>query len=184
MNAALAEDDFGVLTEPATLTLQRVLPGPIERVWSYLTDSNLRGQWLATGAMELRAGARVNLTWRNDELTDPPGNRPDGMPAEHSMTCEVLECRAPNLLRISWGSTGGVTFDLQEQYEDVLLTLTHHRVLDQTVLLNVSAGWHAHLALLSAKMRGEAPAPHWDTWVRLKTEYAQRLLSAQLKDQK
>ena len=42
-------DAYGVLTEPATLKIQRVLPGPIERVWAYLTESELRRQWLAAG---------------------------------------------------------------------------------------------------------------------------------------
>ena len=44
-------DAYGVLTEPATLKIQRLLPGPIERVWAYLMESELRRQWLAAGAM-------------------------------------------------------------------------------------------------------------------------------------
>ena len=35
-------DAYGVLTEPQTLKIERLLPGPIERVWAYLTDSELR----------------------------------------------------------------------------------------------------------------------------------------------
>ena len=42
-----APDAYGVLTEPATLKIQRLLPGPIERVWAYLVESDLRRQWLA-----------------------------------------------------------------------------------------------------------------------------------------
>jgi hypothetical protein len=38
-------DDYGALTAPATLMIQRLLPGPIERVWAYLTESDLRRQW-------------------------------------------------------------------------------------------------------------------------------------------
>ena len=34
----------GELIEPMTVRLVRMLPGPIERVWSYLTDSDLRGK--------------------------------------------------------------------------------------------------------------------------------------------
>jgi hypothetical protein len=30
---------FGVLIEPGTIRFERILPGPIERVWDYLTDS-------------------------------------------------------------------------------------------------------------------------------------------------
>ena len=33
-------DAYGALSEPATLTIQRMLPGPIERVWAYLTESD------------------------------------------------------------------------------------------------------------------------------------------------
>src|SRR5262245_23524320 len=78
MNAYAKPDAYGVLTEPTTLKIQRLLPGPIERVWAYLTESNLRRKWLAAGEMEMKAGAPFELVWRNDELTDPPGLRPDG----------------------------------------------------------------------------------------------------------
>jgi hypothetical protein len=54
---------YGVLTEPTTLTLQRLLPGPIERVWAYLTESELRGQWLSRGTMEMKVGAAFELVW-------------------------------------------------------------------------------------------------------------------------
>lgn len=39
----------GVLTEQTTMLLRRQLPGPIEHVWAYLTESELRQQWLAWG---------------------------------------------------------------------------------------------------------------------------------------
>jgi len=174
MTDMLADAPYGVLTEPATLTIVRVLPGPIERVWSYITDGELRRQWLAAGAMEEKVGAPVTLTWRNDELTDPPGERPEGMGAEHSMACEVIEVDPPRKLAISWGSTGGVTFTLSEKGDEVLLTLVHKRVEDPAVLLNVSAGWHAHFDVLEAKLRGTTAKPHWDNWARLRTDYAAR----------
>jgi uncharacterized protein YndB with AHSA1/START domain len=78
MNAAIGPDTYGTLVETTTLRIQRVLPGPIERVWAYLTDSDLRRQWLASGEMEMKAGAPFEFCWRNDELTNPPGNKPEG----------------------------------------------------------------------------------------------------------
>jgi uncharacterized protein YndB with AHSA1/START domain len=42
-------DPHGALIEPATLQIQRLLPGPIDRVWAYLTQSDLRRQWMAPG---------------------------------------------------------------------------------------------------------------------------------------
>jgi uncharacterized protein YndB with AHSA1/START domain len=37
--------------EPATLKIERLLPGPIERVWACLTEIGLRRRWLAAGEM-------------------------------------------------------------------------------------------------------------------------------------
>ena len=175
MNAMTTQDDYGVVTDDATLTLERLLPGPIDRIWSYLIDSDLRRQWLAAGAVEEKVGAPITLTWRNDNLACPPSQRPEGASAEHSMEAEVLELDAPHLLKISWGSTGGVTFKLEQQGDEVLLTLVHHRVADRTMLMNVAAGWHAHLAILAAVLRGTTPPPFWDEHARLKPIYEQRL---------
>ena len=168
-------DAYGVLTEPATLTIQRLLPGPIERVWAYLTESDLRRQWLAAGEMEMKVGAPVELVWRNDELTNPPGQRPPGFPDEHRMQSRITELDPPRKLAITWGSTGGVSFELEPKGNDVLLTVIHRRVTDRATLLNVSGGWHMHLDILVARMTGKEPAPFWDGWSRLKKEYEQRL---------
>lgn len=57
-------DDYGVVPETGTVRFERVLPGPIERVWAYLTESEKRGTWLASGPMDLRVGGRVDLRFR------------------------------------------------------------------------------------------------------------------------
>jgi len=41
--------------------------------------------------------------------------------------------------------------------------------------LGVSAGWHAHLDMLVARMTGQEPEPFWDHWVKLKAEYDPRI---------
>ena len=168
-------DAYGTLTEPATLTIRRLLPGPIERVWAYLTESDLRRKWLAAGEMEMKVGATFELVWRNDELTNPPGQRPPGFPEEHRMEGRITELDPPRKLAITWGSTGGVSFELQPSGDDVLLTVIHRRVSERAVLLNVSAGWHMHLDLLVARTTGKQPEPYWDGWSRLKAEYDRRL---------
>lgn len=170
-----SDNDYGLITQPATLTMERLLPGPIDRVWAYLTDGDLRRQWLAAGAMETQAGSTVELVWRNSELMDDAGQRPENASEENRMTCEVTEYDAPHRLSISWGNTGGVTFTLVEQGDAVRLTVTHRRVEDRSTLLSVSAGWHAHLDVLAAKLRSSAPAPFWDEWVRLRAIYDQRI---------
>ncbi|MXN63666.1 ATPase [Stappia sp. GBMRC 2046] len=168
-------DAYGVLTEPTTLKIQRLLPGPIERVWTYLTESDLRRQWLAAGDMEMKVGAPFELVWRNDELTDPPGKRPESFGEEHRLDSRITELDPPRKLAFTWGSTGGVTFELETIGDKVLLTVTHQRVAERSTLLAVSAGWHAHLDILVARMAGETPGPFWDTWVALRKDYEQRL---------
>jgi uncharacterized protein YndB with AHSA1/START domain len=98
MNQLAPLDAYGELIEPTTLKIQRLLPGPIERVWGYLTQSDLRRRWLASGEMQMKAGTSVELTWRNDELTDPPGERPEGFGAEHTMGAKILAAEPPRRL--------------------------------------------------------------------------------------
>ncbi|KQY95016.1 MULTISPECIES: SRPBCC family protein [unclassified Brevundimonas] len=175
MSRLASKDAYGVVTEPMTLTIQRLLPGPIERVWDYLTEADLRRQWLAAGAMDLTMGGSFQFIWRNDELTDPSGARPAGAPEEHRLEGTITELQAPTRLAITWGSTGGVTFDLEASGDDVILTLTHHRLTDRATLLNIGAGWHAHLDLLGIRLRGGQADPFWDRWHSLKAEYADRI---------
>lgn len=166
---------YGVLTEPATLTIQRVLPGPIERIWDYLTKGELRRQWLASGEMEMRVGAPFELVWRNDELTDPPGRKPAGFGEEHRMQSRITELDPPKRISFTWGKSGDVTFALEPKGKDVLLTVIHRRLPDRGTMLMVGAGWHMHLDVLVAKVRGTRIEPFWDGWSRLKQEYDRRL---------
>lgn len=175
MNDLAPRDAYGVLTEPATLTIQRRLPGPVERVWAYLTESDLRRLWLAEGEMEMKLGASFELVWHNDALTTPPGKRPEGFGAEHRMRSTITELDPPRRLSITWGSSGGVTFELEPRGSDVLLTVTHHRLPDRNMMLMVGAGWHMHLDVLVARATGRETEPFWDGWVRLKQEYDRRL---------
>ncbi|MBJ6124779.1 SRPBCC family protein [Microvirga splendida] len=170
----LAPDAYGTLSEPDTLTIQRLLPGPVERVWEYLTQSELRRQWLAAGEMALAVGAPFEFVWRNDELTSPPGARPAGSAEEHRLECSITELDPPRKLAITWGSTGGVTFTLEPIGSKTLLTVTHRRVCERPMLLSVSAGWHTHLDVLAARMAGQEPEPFWDQIARLKPEYDRR----------
>ena len=175
MNAVATPQAYGVIDQDATLTIQRLLPGPIERVWAYLTDGELRRQWLAAGTMQMKVGAPFELVWRNGELSDPPGQRPEGFSEEHRMASHITELDPPNRLSFTWNNSGDVTFVLEPQGDDVLLTLTHRRLPNRSTMLAVGAGWHAHLDVLVARTSGEAIGPFWDGWVRLRQDYDKRL---------
>src|SRR5262245_23813357 len=91
MNDLSSHDSYGILGEAATLIFQRFLPGPVERIWTSLTDSAERRRWLAAGTMEMRVGAPAELVWRNDELSDVSGKRPAGFPEEFRMSSVITE---------------------------------------------------------------------------------------------
>jgi uncharacterized protein YndB with AHSA1/START domain len=165
----------GSLIEPATLKIERILPGPIERVWAYLTESDLRRRWLAAGEMPMKAGSTFELHWRNDDLTKPSGQRPPGFGEEHRKECRIIEADPPRKLAFVFAEHGNVSIELAERGDRVLLTLIHSRIPDRSTTLGVSAGWHAHLDILVARVSGTEPEPFWDHWRRLKTEYEQRL---------
>lgn len=166
---------YGVLSDPMTLTIQRVLPGPAERIWSYLTDSDLRARWLAAGEMRPEAGSAFEFVWRNNELTDPPGDRPEGFGDEHRMASTVTEFDPPRRLAFTWDESGDVSIDLEPRGDRVLLTLTHRRLPRRSMLVGVGAGWHAHLDILDALASGETPAPFWDNWAKLRDAYEARI---------
>lgn len=165
---------YGEWIEPATLKISRLLPGPIERVWAYLTESELRRTWLAGGEMPMKVGSEFQLTWRNDELSDPAGQRPEGFPAEHHMDSEIIEVDPPYKLSFTWSKSDHVTFELAPKGNDVVLTVTHRRLPDHKTKLMVGAGWHMHLDVLVARMYGTTTEPFWDGWTRLTTEYERR----------
>ncbi|WP_119271649.1 SRPBCC family protein [Taklimakanibacter deserti] len=171
----MTEAAYGVLTEPATFKIQRLLPGPIERVWAYLTESKLRRKWLAAGEMEMKAGAPFEFVWRNDELTDPPGERPAGFGDEFRMQSRITAVDPPRKLVFTWEDSGDVSFELESKGDEVLLTVIHRRLANRETMLMVGPGWHMHLDILAAVAAGRKPEPFWDGWSRLRKDYDRRL---------
>ncbi len=175
--AKQAMSEFGVVPEARTLRIRRVLPGPIERVWAFLTELDKRAKWLAAGPMELRAGGRVELTFRNSDLS--PHREP--IPEEYRASeCSIVEgritqCEPPRLLAYTWGAQSEVSFELTPAGEEVMLVLTHRRLDDRATMVNVGSGWHAHLGILMVVLEGRTPRPFWSTHARLKAEYERRL---------
>ncbi|MBF6185867.1 MULTISPECIES: SRPBCC family protein [Nocardia] len=167
--------EYGTLVEPRTVRLERLLPGPIERVWRYLTEAELRRSWLADGAMELTDGGPVELIFRNSELSTADDPAPDEYTAEHRIRGVILACEPPRLLRYTWGDESSeVTFALEPAGDQVRLEVTHTKLPDRSALLSVSGGWHSHLDLLAARLAGREPEAFWPKHARLREEYERR----------
>ena len=176
--------EYASLIAADTARIQRLLPGPIERVWAYLTESGKRGQWLASGAMELHVGGKVELLFRHAELSDEPGAPPPrhaDMERGHLNTGRITACDPPYLLAYTWGENHGdpseVRFDLEPRDDKVLLTVTHRRLDGRDTLRSVAGGWHTHLDILADRLHGRAPPNFWKTYERIAAEYGERFAS-------
>ena len=176
-------DNYGKFSDAGTIRFERLLPGPIERVWAYLTDSEKRGKWLASGEMEPYVGGQVEFRFRHDDLSpveDDPPEKYKYMKDGTGFFGRVTQYNPPNLLSYTWGEGTGevseVTFELTEQGEDVLLVLTHRRLGDDhNILKSVAAGWHTHLGILGDHLNGNVPKGFWTVHTRMEKEYGQRL---------
>lgn len=175
--------DYGVITAADAVRFERVLPGPIDLVWSYLTDSEKRGRWLASGAMDLRVGGRVELKFRHGELSSRPGRPPakySEYEREQTLGGKIIRCEPPKVLSFTWGDDAApseVTFELAAQGEDVLLIVTHRRIRNDAEMVSVAGGWHTHLAILADRLREQEPENFWVIHSKLEHEYAKRFAS-------
>lgn len=170
-------NEYGVVTETRTIRMERLLPGPIERVWDYLTDSTKRGKWFATGNTELRVGGRVEFFFNHADLSaekTPPEKYKDKAKGI-SMHGTVTACDPSRLLSFKFGGHGEVTFELTPKGKDVLLVLTHRDLADRKMMVGVSTGWHSHLAILTDVLNGDEPRPFWTTVTKMEAEYEKRI---------
>ena len=166
---------------PTEIRFKRVLPGPVEKVWSYLTDSSKRGEWLASGPMELRVGGKVSLRFKHSELSPNQAPAPEKyrkMDEEgHSAEETVTEFDPPRRLAFTWGGTSGdaseVVFELAPRSDGrVLLTLTHRKLPNEDERRGTAGGWHCHLTILVEKLEGRTPPAFWDIFRKVDAEYA------------
>lgn len=171
----------GKLIDARTVRFERLLPGPIERVWAYLTDSEKRAKWLAPGEMELREGAPIELRFNHADLTphdEPTPEEYKKHDGSHVIYWYVLRFDPPKMLTVRWGDEprdSQVIFELTPRGNDVLLTVTHRRLPDRDMLLSVSGGWHVHLDILADHLNGRTPELFWTKHARLKAVYAEKI---------
>jgi uncharacterized protein YndB with AHSA1/START domain len=160
--------EYGIVTEAGTVEFARLLPGPIERVWAYLTESDKRGTWLASGPMELKVGGKVELNFRHADLSRHKAPVPDKYKKYEggvSATARVTRCEPPRLLSYTWGGetddASEVTFALTPEGDKVRLVLTHRRIPNRAEMVSTMGGWHSHLAVLGHRLAGEEPPAFW-----------------------
>lgn len=180
---SITNNDYGVLTEPGILKFKRLLPGSMERVWEYLTDSEKRGTWLASGKMELRVGGSVELIFNNDNLSTHDDPIPDKYKEYEGVSTyrgTITKLDPPRVLAYTWAEDTAeeseVIFELSPQGDKVLLELTHRKLgVDRDMIIGAIAGWHTHLGILIDNLNGDVPEGFWKEHMRLEEEYEKRV---------
>jgi uncharacterized protein YndB with AHSA1/START domain len=164
------DDARATLAKPNTVRFERLLPGPVERVWAYLTESKKRALWLAAGEFDLRVGGAIELRFDNDSLSD---DVPKGGPAR-SIQGRITRLEPLRVLAHTWKWEAGdseVVYELTPQGKDVLLTIHHRMPEDRGLTLAVGGGWPVHAGILADVLNGVKPRPFWATHAKIAKEF-------------
>jgi uncharacterized protein YndB with AHSA1/START domain len=157
---------FGVITEPGTVRFERLLPGPIERVFAYLTESEKRGKWFAPGEIEPRVGGLFELRFGGS-----------GEKAGSVYRQRIVRFEPPRIFSWTWdGGIDGpseVTFELSTKGDQVFLVLTHRRLADRH-RADIAGGWHEHLGMLVDVLSDRVPQPLGWSAEEIEKEYEKR----------
>lgn len=168
---------FGQFPSPGEVRLVRLLPGPIERVWEFLTDPAKRARWICGGVLEQKAGGKVEFVMHHKNLAPdetPPAKYAHVQDPGVTFEGRVLQCEPPRLLVYTFGSHDSVvTFELTPQGQQVLLVLTHRTdgPEERAELCNYASGWHTHLDFLIAALEGKKLTSFWATHAKNETVY-------------
>jgi uncharacterized protein YndB with AHSA1/START domain len=170
----------GSILDLHTVEFKRLIPGPIELAWDYLTKPELLRTWFADMAVEPRVGGAVVIRFSEDEACNTTGVRGT-----------VSEFRKPHVIAFSWiqqrlqpdGSRtgvdeGSVRFELAERGEKVLLTLLHTG-LPIHELANHSAGWDSFLRNLDSLISGRGKIDFMTVFEDLLPRYVERIAALQ-----
>jgi uncharacterized protein YndB with AHSA1/START domain len=166
----MQENPRSTLIKPSTIRLERLLPGPVERVWAYLTESKKRATWLAAGEFDLRLGGRIELHFDNDKLSD---DTPHGG-GVRKFEGKITRLEPLRALGYTWswdGKPSEVLYELTPKGKDVLLTIEHRLPEDRGLICGVGGGWPTHVGILADRLNGVKPRPFWTTHERLMKEF-------------
>lgn len=160
------KSDSGTIVDATTVRFERVLPGPVDRVWAHLTSPELLASWLAPVAkIDLKVGGHVELHMgHGGKIPDEVKSKLANDKVSPVVKGKVTRLEAGRVLAYTWtdGEPGEqlndseVSFELEPRGDDVLLVLTHRR-LDAKFIPQVLAGWHVLLDTLDARARAASP---------------------------
>ena len=147
------------------LRFERVLDAPVETVWRYLVESELREKWFMGGGIDARVGGDLEFVFDHSKLSDEPVPTPEKYaPHVGSRWSEkITRIEPPHLIAFTWseGKAGEVTIELSEAGDKTRLILTHSGLRGPDDAKNYGAGWTSHLAVLEARIAGKPVPDFW-----------------------
>jgi uncharacterized protein YndB with AHSA1/START domain len=149
------------------LRFERTLPAPVETVWRYLTESDLRARWFMGGEIDPRVGGKMEFVFDHDRLSDDDVPMPERFAANHGKrwTEDIVRIEPPHILAFTFGvgSDTVATFELTPlDGGRTQLTLVHSGIKNRDQAANFGGGWTSHLAVLEAKLNGSGIANFWE----------------------
>lgn len=151
-------------TAPDTIRLERILDAPVETVWPYLTEAELRAQWFAGGS-DARADGELELLFDHDRLSAEEVPYPEEYAKYKGAVSreKVVRFGPPRVLAFTFGEgkQGVAMFELFPDGERTRLVLTHSGIQSGTGAQDFGSGWNSHLAVLEEKLAGRSVANFW-----------------------
>jgi uncharacterized protein YndB with AHSA1/START domain len=163
---------------PDTIRLERTLDAPIEKVWRYLTEADLRAEWFMGGS-DAAPDAEFELVTDHDNLSSDDVPYPESHECYRGMVWKekVIRFEPPRLLQTTFlgGKNGHVTYELFDEGERTRLVLTHAGIVSGTGAHDFGGGWHSHLGVLQEKLAGREVRNFWALYERSRDEVAKAL---------
>ncbi|MEP9358687.1 SRPBCC family protein [Sphingomonas sp. KR3-1] len=152
---------------PQMLRFERDLAAPIETVWQYLIDPELRARWLMGGPTEPHVGGKLGFTFDHARLSDGDVPNPERYAKNvgKAWSETITRFEPPHFLAFTWDNAdaGEVTIELFAfAPERTRLVLTHNRLRGAEDARNFGGGWAAHLEVLQRRLAGEPVANFWE----------------------
>jgi uncharacterized protein YndB with AHSA1/START domain len=165
-------------TAPDTIRVERCLDAPIEMVWRYLTEAELRGRWFM-GGTDAQPGGEFELVVDHDRLSEEDVPYPESYAAFKGTvwTDTVIRFDPPRLLETTFqgGKNGKVTYELSVDGGRTRLVLTHSGITSPSGFQDFGSGWNSHLTVLEERLAGRSVSNFWDLHAQSREAVAQAL---------
>lgn len=148
------------------LRFDRTLDAPIDTVWRYLIEPDLRARWFMGGATEPHVGGKFGLTFDHDRLSDGDAPMPEKYAKNigHSWFETIERIEPPHVLAFTWdnGDAGSILIELTPIDEGrTRLVLTHSGLRGPEDAANFGGGWGSHLDVLERRIAGKPVENFW-----------------------